>query len=366
MQIDFHHGVTYIVARLAGFDHDEANIIAYCAQYVDDASNSGLIRFNNGALFRRMSSAHKLLDYRNFKQLASHHVWIPFHFLPGNGGLPAGQNPEGKFIQKLICYPNSYVAQEMLRECINNRDHPHGLHRLGITMHVYGDTWAHQGFAGVTHQVNEAKLILDDRGNPDLIKTEKINKYFRKNLLERMANAFMSEAFPIGHGAVLGNPDKPYLKWGYINGFNQIIKRDNAKDFLEAAEQMYKWMQRYRLGDTQADVPGLPVRDKKLIADKLENIIDKSGKKRHRVWLNSILEGEFSFGKAEVTYVAKGKGSWKYEALKTEKEKDESGEIYSYDANFLNSNWKLFHDALFSHHFYIIHVLLPKYGICIV
>jgi len=33
MQIDFHHGVTYVVARLAGFEHKAASIIAYCAQY---------------------------------------------------------------------------------------------------------------------------------------------------------------------------------------------------------------------------------------------------------------------------------------------------------------------------------------------
>lgn len=42
MQIDFHHATTYVLARLAGFEHPEANIIAYSAQYVDDATNSGL------------------------------------------------------------------------------------------------------------------------------------------------------------------------------------------------------------------------------------------------------------------------------------------------------------------------------------
>ena len=49
MQIDFHHGVTYTVARLAGFAHRDAETIAYCSQYVDDATNSGATRFDNGA-----------------------------------------------------------------------------------------------------------------------------------------------------------------------------------------------------------------------------------------------------------------------------------------------------------------------------
>jgi len=127
MQIDFHHGVTYTVARLAGFTHAQADIVAYSAQYVDDAINAGLIKFDNDSLFCRISSAHKMLDYRNFQDLANHRVWIPFHFLPGNGGFPASEDPKGTFIEKLICRPNSHVAKDMVRECINRRhtrEHP--------------------------------------------------------------------------------------------------------------------------------------------------------------------------------------------------------------------------------------------------
>ena len=45
MQIDFHHTVTYVVARLAGFKASEAQTIAYAAQYVDDATQDGTVRF---------------------------------------------------------------------------------------------------------------------------------------------------------------------------------------------------------------------------------------------------------------------------------------------------------------------------------
>ena len=51
MQIDFHHGVTYLLSRIAGFTAEEANIIAYSSAYVDDATNSGLIKFDNGAMY---------------------------------------------------------------------------------------------------------------------------------------------------------------------------------------------------------------------------------------------------------------------------------------------------------------------------
>lgn len=353
MQIDFHHGVTYVAARLAGFKHEDASIIAYCAQYVDDAINGGLIRFDNGAMFTRISSAHKMLDYRNFQELANYHVWIPFHFLPGNGGKKAGEDPEGKFIEKLICRPNSDVAQQMVRECIQRRQTAYSLHRLGITMHVYVDTWAHQGFAGVNHRVNEAKKLLDENDKPD------------RNLMDRLTNYFVSEALPLGHGAVLSHPDKPYLRWGYINGRGEKIRRNNPEDFLEAADNMCKAMQRYLLGDADAIVPGLPEADKSLIAWMFENIKDKNGHARHQKWLDAISQGKFSFGTANVDYIPKGQGSWKYQALGTEKLVDKDNEIFPYHPSFLVSNWKLFHDALQAHQFYVIHDLLPKYGICV-
>ena len=52
MQIDFHHTVTYVLARLAGFDKSEANITAYAAQWVDDATSPGTVCFDNKALYQ--------------------------------------------------------------------------------------------------------------------------------------------------------------------------------------------------------------------------------------------------------------------------------------------------------------------------
>jgi hypothetical protein len=377
MQIDFHHGVTYVAARLAGFHHQEAQVIAYSAQYVDDATNAGIIRFNNGTEFNHISSAHKLLDYRNFRELAHHQVWMPFHFLPGNGGLPAGQSPSGSFIEKLICRPNSLIAQDMVAACIDEgrlsppssiqqteeQTSPHSLHRLGITMHVYADTWAHQGFAGINHQVNEAKILVDAQGNIDQKSMERVKRYFSKNFVNRFAHLFISEVFPLGHGAVLSNPDRPYLKWGYTNGLDQRVMRDNPSDFLEAADQMCRWMQRYRIGDSTAYCPGLPQLDKQRIAKLLLTTTERSSKARHKIWLKAILEGHFSFGKAQITYRAKGKGSWKHQAIGTEAVVDTGDEVFPFQKTFTESHWKRFHDALEEHRTYVVDQLLPKYGI---
>jgi hypothetical protein len=89
------------------------------------------------------------------------------------------------------------------------------------------------------------------------------------------------------------------------------------------------------------------------------------GHDRHQVWLSAIAEGQFSFGAQQVSYVAKGNGSWKYDAIGTEAIEDRKDAVFIYEPDFLKSNWKLFHDALQAHRFYILHELLPQYDICL-
>ena len=352
MQIDFHHAVTYVVARLAGFSHSKADIIAYCAQYVDDANNSGVIKFDNKSMYRRISSAHKMLDYRNLRELANHHVWIPFHFLPGNSGKPQGENDKASFINKIICVPDSFIAQDMIRACIEEQDELYGLHRLGVTMHVYADTWAHQQFAGVNDKVNEASHIQGSGGKT------------ATKLRDKLANFFIGETFPLGHGAVLSYPDQPHLEWSYTNGNNKKIKRNNPLDFLEAADKMCQAMQRYQLSDPEAQVDGLPESDKKKIDRMLRTTREEDGHKRHEKWLKAIADGKFSFGPSRLTYIPKGKGSWKHKAIGTKEWVDGPEDRFAYKKSFLKSNWKCFHDALQAHRFAILHNILPKYGIC--
>jgi hypothetical protein len=352
MQIDFHHGATYVVGRLSGLSPEQAAIVAYSAQYVDDATNNGTVSFDNGAMYARISSAHKKLDYRNFKELATHQVWLPFHFLPGNGGLPAGQDPPGGFIEKLVCRPDSPVAREMLRACIRGRHAPYGFQRLGIAMHVYADTWAHQGFAGVSHEVNHTSDITGPDGQPDA------------SLKNRLLNFFIGGALPLGHGTVLSNPDKPFLCWSYIDHRGERIERDNPRDFLAAADAMSAAIQRYVLGDADAPVPGLPPRDREVFDRMLRGLTDEDRDARHRTWLEAIAGGQFSFGPEQVHYIGKGEGSWKHAALGTGAENDGDDDRFPYKASFLASNWKLFHDALQIHRLEVINHILPQFGIC--
>lgn len=355
MQIDGHHALTYIAARLAGFSASQSSKIAYSAQYVDDATNSGVIHFKNGAIYSRISSAHKMLDYRNADELANHRVWIPFHFLPGNGGAPAGENPDGSFVRKLVCCPDSHVARDMLRACIVDVDKPYALHRLGITMHVYADTWAHQGFAGVNHKINEVEGLQSK------------SKSLDKSLFNKLASFFLSESFPLGHGAALSHPDKPYLKWKYENGLGEQVERDNPAIILDAVDKMCRAMQCFKKRDMTMNLeamPGLPKADRAKINSLVRSIKNDSGEDRHTRWVEEIAKGSFSFGPEQITYVAKGQGSWKHKSIGQLAAADTGREEFTYRKSFLKSDWKHFHDALQAHRFDVLHDLLPKYGIC--
>ena len=368
MQKDGHHGMTYAIARFAGFDHEKAQLLAHASQYIDDATNGGTIKFDNGALYDRVATAHRMLDYRNSEELANHRAWVPFHFLPGNGGLSAGQEPpkaQDSFIYKLVCKPDSHVARDMLRAAVRDKGKAYGFHRFGLTMHVYADTFAHQGFAGVNHKINEVSLQ----------ETEGYESVFGR-FRNKIVNYFLSSYFPLGHGAALSLPDQPFLTWTYKNGLGEEVSRNNLDIFMEAADKMCRAMQCFIADDESMDLDnqnGLSIDAKSAIRAFLKSNDNDDGEKRNDKWLQAIAGGNFSFGAATVSYIPKGKGSWKYLALGTEAEQEVQAdkakgvekEIFPYKPEFLGSDWKMFHDGALAHRFDVIHDILPRYGICV-
>ncbi|WP_022665712.1 DUF6765 family protein [Desulfospira joergensenii] len=358
MQIDFHHGVTYVTARAAGFEHPEAEKIAYCAQYVDDAVKTGTIGFQNKAIYARVCSAHSMMDYRNMEALANHRVWIPFHFLPGNDRKQAWENPGQKFTEKVICRKNSPVAKDMIAACIRDRDKPFALHRLGITMHVYADTWAHRGFAGINNEVNDIS-DLENLSDDKYETQEHLCGFFGK-LFDRVKSKFVGDALPLGHGAALCFPDLPYLEWQYTDSKGKPVKRNNTLDFLDAADHLCRAMEQFRAGSVEAPTIGLSEEYKGKIKEIFTTFTNEEGEERHQGWMERIREGFFPFGPGNPAYDPCGKRSWKYLSLGTTKDFQE----YNWNSTFLNSDWKFFHDALLDHRFTLLHEILPKYGIC--
>lgn len=360
MQIDFHHGVTYIACRLAGLTAQQAATVAHAAQYVDDATNDGPLAFSTGQRYVRVTSAHKTLDLRaNADKADNRMVWVPFHFLPGNQTVD-GLDESESFIRRMVCRPNSEVARQMMADCIRNKDYAFALHRFGIALHTFVDTWAHQQFVGMVCDYNKIRsldIVADPAYANDPIYGELTGGAMK-------AQAFIAGHLPVGHAAALTCPDMPFLKWSFVRENGEQVHRDNPADFLDAATAMFNMARRFAAGAPRLPDQEMPVADRALIDHMLRTTLHIDGETRHQVWLKAIRTGEFSFGAEDASYVEQGPGSWKYDALNNDPDTETGDELFDYSDKFLDSDWKKFHDAVQFHRMFVLHDLLPRFGIC--
>lgn len=179
MDIDFHYYATYKAALLAGWNNSDAETIATAAQFVDEFDYTfgygkhpwvfdknidlpeplyGKLRYEPSSDGKGIVIPRKTVqNYKNDFMLTKHtrtDIWMTFHFLPGNFDFSdsAGRNvPEYKSrsgASKLLCRPFSQTAISMINDLLDYKKTDYFLHLLGLRMHVFADTWAHQDFVG--------------------------------------------------------------------------------------------------------------------------------------------------------------------------------------------------------------------------
>ena len=163
MQQDVHYCLIKILAQKSGFSPDDAQIIAYACQYVDDAVEYKPIEIKNiptsfefkdrlaGDVFDPICTAHKGIQYiLGLKEDIQRKVYIPFHFLPD-------EKYGGDGYYDYCCVPDGGMARLLVERALKNYKHCQGddkeakigaLIQLGIALHTYADTWSHQGFSG--------------------------------------------------------------------------------------------------------------------------------------------------------------------------------------------------------------------------
>jgi hypothetical protein len=230
MQVDFHYYCVGAVARAAGFDPADALVLAYASQYVDDATETGVIVLTDdpaGPHFDPVRTSYFGLEsLHSLTWDAQKRVWIPFHFLP-----PAPFDPEGGDWFSFVTAPDSGFAQLLLAEATAEplAHHERRLCRIGIALHTYADTWSHQNFSGrESREENDVEAIhLYDRETGDW-----------QHL--KIGNLILDALPFIGHGEAGYFPDLAYQRWKCELGQPPApVERDNAKLFLGAAEAAY-------------------------------------------------------------------------------------------------------------------------------
>lgn len=215
MQKDFHYDIIFALATEAGYRPGDANIIAYASQYVDDNTDREYtVSDAHGEFFvsfpERLGTSGDLYfpiisqaaDITAFNLGIQRHVFAPFHFLPGDN------NVEIKGRKNPLCTTRGCKnATMLLNAAVKSKD----LYAIGVALHAYADTWAHERFSAFHEDWN------------------RVNKGIFKGLPPN-----------IGHAEVYHKPDEISETWVDERFGKQKI--DNRERALLAAEQIFDFL----------------------------------------------------------------------------------------------------------------------------
>jgi len=269
MNSDFHYYGTFVAACLAGYKQNEAKIIAYSAQFVDDC-NSAILRNLKNTNTKPIPTVHslgELFDYGRRIGMGENcdselrNVWMAFHFLPGNFGFIKNvyqgvETSNKKYgirnwqydksqeeLFQAMCEPNSETVKAMIHATRSD-----DLHMIGVRMHVLADTWAHQYYVGtpswfINGRHNEVTPI-DEQG--------RLGASFKYSLTQRTDNlsdgifsgtseSDNSTAISyLGHGQIGSVPDYACLHYNLRPQWNgdYVVEKNNTEDHFQAFKQM--------------------------------------------------------------------------------------------------------------------------------
>ncbi|MGV0036409.1 MAG: DUF6765 family protein [Candidatus Azotimanducaceae bacterium WSBS_2022_MAG_OTU7] len=366
MQEDMHYYGTYAMARAAGLEVKHAKVVAYSAQYVDDSTANDSEVHQDGGMFQTIATAHtnseavinSAIDHTEQRQ-----VWIPFHFFPGNQG--------NTLSEKLACVKDSQLAQEMvknhLRHAISVKNE-YGLTLLGITAHVYADTFSHYGFSGVSSRNNKVdsksfELDVKDKTKKAYIMgkfsnffTKYAPRFIIKNYRNILGEGASAATGALGHGAVGTYPDRPFLRWrfNFENGKTGSDWRDNPATFLEACEKLHQLFSDYA---QQAGISKNPMTFES-IKESVNKILrlELAQEDRTKAWIDAINSGSlFEIETSEAL---------SFSADDWEQQKEGFEDLASSQQMVEKEVYK-FHQAAIYHRDYTLKQLLPKHGILV-
>jgi len=368
MDISMHYYGCYALARAGGLRADVALRVAKSSQFVDDATDTTVTVNKEGARFRGESTSHHPSDLPANNNLDDQlMVWLPFHFLPAAQG--ANQS------QRLVCRKNSAVAQQMVKDHLEYAESPFAPEMIGVTAHVYADTFAHYGFSGVSSRLNRVvgntiKLVNGDplTGALDAFVAKfgvqgGLLANFRQAISSAASGAAELMSGALGHGAVATFPDQPYLEWSYdyehpeMTG-TALIERQNANDYMEAAEALHTMFRKFaEAADIYADGKGpMEFAD---IRNALRAIVTQPVDKDARIaaWKKALADGKLT--KAPDTALTDYDfADWRQQTLMLGSLADPQAAsgvpVYH------------FHQAAAIHKYYVLRDLLPEHGVYVI
>jgi len=326
MEISSHYYALLALCRTVGLNKKTSHKIAYASQFVDDAKIN-CITGDDGTLqkfdFSNIASCHSYSKIRTFNYEAMINNTVAFHFPPGCEG--------DTFTKQLICKEDSPIIRQIIEEEINSEPEVFGMY-----MHIYADTFAHQGFSGLLSKENDIENLQEQNLLPfqngffdGILNTLKKIKILSVFIKEKDFDDFMPA---YGHGQANHNPDIPYLKWSYEYTHDRcdeetrpLQKVDNVERFKKAFVAIQKYLELYLEKNPQYTDESFDQRKKDETLKSFFEILKarKTTKKKIKSWQKYLRDNEYYDEKIDKEILTYDETLWIKELIHNYDEKSE-------------------------------------------
>jgi hypothetical protein len=207
MNAEFHYYSIYFLCLRSGMPEGRCADIAFASQYVDNAILAYDFDDDGFAYRGRVTQNYVFWNEETFRT-----VYLPFHFVPGEIETARRERVDASASRWTVT-PDSPLAKELLVAALRTGDD----FRIGIALHAYADTWAHQHFSG---RIEKSNIVDPSSPLP-----------------------------PAGHLQALRSPDDAAGRWTDARLLPELARVDNGARFRAAARRIYRYLRTYlRLG----------------------------------------------------------------------------------------------------------------------
>jgi len=270
MDISYHYFAVKSLAREAGFTEGDAQIIAVFSQFIDDYNAYKFCNYSNIPNYAKKAPYDIYIDRLwnpfNFNPVTTG-FWdmvdltllitsrsqkftvSPFHFIPQSiervnakdfRTKPATQN-DGSYISDMLT-----TAKKNFIEAQAGASKQHTLMHIGMLLHTFADTYAHQLFSGYNEDCNLVKLkkVINNTTGDD--ETQKYNDSIVK-WLDKIRKIIPQFTPAIGHMMLNHIPDLTHLSFIMEyplqgeNG-NGTHSRSNTAEFVRASKEIVNFL----------------------------------------------------------------------------------------------------------------------------
>lgn len=300
-----------------------SGLLAASSQYVDASTYP--LSFNTP---REQLDITVTQNYVFWDEAVRRDIYLPFHFLPGGGSATPGRYTPST-ANPYTVRPNGEIAKELLIQALREKDP----YLMGIALHSFADTWAHQNFSGLVEEGNSIKT-----------------------------DSSMLRLPPAGHLQALTQPDEPDRIWidPRLPEHERLV--NNAQRFIQAGRKIYRYLCIFN---------NKPFNDEELVLDSMQSIW--TGKSKEGRLADYTIRWDLAPWEAREWQLEAGatsrpslfadiknydKLAWaKRELLKTLGEKPPS---YQVDSTFYASKLYHWHEAAMEHRKRALHALAQR------